>query len=140
MCVVVTDTESFRAPANESVYPWVASRRLVRVDCAAEAGLLRVENELHPSQESNPTLLTHSDFQESNVVFDDSGSILSAFVLPQGMVWPSFGNSVSKQKEARGRRVLCVRGARHAVGAVNVTIERLRGGKDVAWVGFPGIG
>ena len=31
-------------------------------------------------------------------------------------------------------------GARHAVGAVHATMERLRGGKDVAWIGLPGIG
>ena len=55
-------------------------------------------------------------------------------------MWPSFGKSVSKQEEARGRRVLCVRGARHAVGAVNATMEHLREGKKVAWVGLPGIG
>ena len=86
------------------------------------------------------SLLTQNDFAQSNAVFDDSNSFISAFVLPEGIVWPSLGFYASAQDSACGRRVLFVRGARHAVGTVHATVELLRNGKNAAWIGLPGIG
>ena len=84
------ETVSFRAPANENdlnnkeLYPWAASDKLVRLDCVVEADLLIAKNESDPAQESNPTLLTCSDFKESNVVFDDSNCYIIRFCATGG--------------------------------------------------------
>ena len=137
-------TVSFRAPVNESdlsnpkLFPWVACDTLVRVDCGVETSLLMPCDEHDTNHVSS--LLTHNDFAQSNAVFDDSNSIISAFVLPEDIVWPSLGFYASAQEPTRGRRVLFFRGARHAVGTVHATVELHRNGKNAAWIGLPGIG
>ena len=97
-----------------------------------EAHLLALRNE----QETipNSSLLTPIDFAQSNAVFDDCNYILSAYVLPEGIEWPSLQDSRANcQEEAGGRRVLFVRGARHGVDAVNATMDLLCKSEDVVW-------
>jgi len=88
---------------------------------------------------TNNTILTDLEVSDADTVWQES-SLLDAYILPEGMEWPTFSRLDDKQSDCVGRRVLFSRTALHCIGNEVETTKFLKNNDFVAWIGCPGIG
>jgi len=101
----------------------------LQIDVLVEDNLKRFANMLN----SIPCQMEKWDYSSN-----DNTAKLRAYILPKDISWPMF--TLRKQSDASCKNIYLCRTSPADTTRRNATLEKLKAGESVVWVGFPGIG